>query len=178
VEGDREGEMQAVHIEGLFHGTASYCQSRRRLKKSVRLLWPTSYYAHSAIFTQANIIKIFPAIGLILAKASAGATLRVNRLQKFLVARPPVDLDAQFPGDAIGDLRSHGAAKGGIETVAALKERFNQLQFILGDEADIVSGRSGVHLRVQERPRGFDGFLVHHHGPGHEIAKAFVLLAE
>ena len=117
-------------------------------------------------------------MGLISTKTPGGAILRVNLLQKFLVARPSVDLHAEFSGDAIGDLCGHGAAKGGIEAVAALKERFDQSKFIRGDEAEVVSGRSGIHLRIQEGSRGFHGFLVHHHGSGYEIAKTFVLLAE
>lgn len=54
-------------------------------------------------------------MGLIGTKTPAGSILRVNLLQKFLVARPSVDLHAEFYCHPIGDLCGHGAAKGGIE---------------------------------------------------------------
>src|ERR1700730_12168061 len=116
--------------------------------------------------------------GLIRTEAPASAILRVNRLQKFLITRPSVDLNAQFRRDAIGDLRRHRAAKRRIEAVAALKKRFNQSQFIRGDEAEVIGRRSGVHFRIQKGPRGFHGLLVHHDRSRYKISRALILLAE
>ena len=111
-------------------------------------------------------------------QAVSGAVLRVNSFKEFFIRGPAADFDTELGTNARGDLCGHRAAKGGIESVPALQEHFNQVELLDSDMADIVGGRGSIDVRFLKRPGGFDVPFVDDDGAGHKIAEAFVLFAE
>src|SRR5450432_999315 len=109
---------------------------------------------------------------------AGGAILRVNGFEKLFVGRPSVDLDFEFLTDARCDLRGHRAAQRGIESVAALQKRFDQVQLVYGNAAHVVNSSGIVSANIQKRAGGFDGLFVYDNGPGHKIAETFIFFAE
>src|SRR5216683_72612 len=111
-------------------------------------------------------------------KAIRGSILRVHRLQKSFVGGPPAHPYFQSRTNPRGDLRGHRAAKRRIERVPPLEKRFDHVQLVGRDPADLVSWSRGIDRRLLERPCQFDRLLVYDDRAGHEITKALILLAE